>query len=175
MMAEVYDEFSAPPAGHSLTDDNSRWPWGRPPQNTDPNKVLDKMIDAFQKPRSRGEMLKLLMVGVSIEVLVEGIIFTGFRDGKFTPDVGLLLKGPLAIMIADIAEQENVPYRMFENDNPLEEKEMDDETFMRMMKQNNPRMFAEVREVLDSAIRSGNRSPQPEDDSFMNMSREENK
>tara|TARA_Y100000114_G_C11671552_1_gene284024 strand:+ start:183 stop:707 length:525 start_codon:yes stop_codon:yes gene_type:complete len=173
-MAEVYDEFSAPPAGHSLTEDNTRWPWGRPPENTDPDRVMSNMIKTLMKPRNKNELLKLLMTGVSIEVIVEGMIFTGFRDGKFSPDVGLLLKGHLAIMIADIAEQENVPYRMFENDNPLEEDEMDDATFLRMMKQNNPRMFAEVRRNINAAIRAGNRPQLPEEDNFMNMSRKEN-
>ncbi len=174
MAEQVYDEFSASPPGHSLTDDNTKWPWGNPPQMVDPNKVLDSMIETMMRPRNKNEMLKLLMVGVSIEVLVEGMLFTGFRDGKFTPDVGLLLKGPLAIMISDIAEQENVPYRMFENDDTLEKNEMDDETFMRMMKQNNPRMFAQIRESLNATIRAGNRPKQPEDDNFINMSREEN-
>jgi len=174
-MAEpVYDEFSAAPAGHSLTDDNSRWPWGNPPQMVDPNKVLDSMVETMMKPRSKNEMLKLLMVGVSVEVLVEGILFTGFQEGKFTPDIGLLLKGPLAILISDVAEQENVPYRMFENDNTLTKNEMDDETFVRMMKQNNPRMFSEVREKLGAAIRAGNRPKPPQEDNFISMSREEN-
>lgn len=171
-MAE-YDEFSAAPPGHSLTDDNSKWPWGKPPQYTNPNKVFDSLIGTLSQPRKKNELLKLLMVGLSIETLVEGILFTGFREGKFNPDVGLLLKGHLAIFIADMAEQANVPYRMFENDNPNEGQEMDDRTFMRMMKKNNPEMFKVLRESLGQAVRAGNRPMQAEDESFMTMSREE--
>ena len=109
------------------------------------------------------------MVGVSVEVMVEGIIFQGFRDGKFSPDVGILIKGPLGIVIADMAEEENIPYRLFENNDTLDEGDMDDETFMRLMKENNPKMFDYVRENLNAAIRRG---AEPEEPSFMNADRE---
>jgi hypothetical protein len=102
--------------------------------------------------------------------MVEGMIFTAFRDGKYTPDVGLLLKAPLGIMIADMAEEANIPYRLFENDNELDKDEMDDETFVRMMKDNNPQMFEYVRENLNAALRAGNR---PMESNFMNMKRGE--
>jgi hypothetical protein len=131
------DPFSAPPAGHSLTEDNSKWPWGNPPQ--------------------KQELFKLLMIGVSVEAIVEGAIFQGFTEGLFTPDVGLLIKGPLGIIIADMAEEEDVPYRMFENDAVFEEGEMDDETFVMLMKENNPKMFGFLRESLNMSIREGSR------------------
>jgi hypothetical protein len=109
-------------------------------------------------------MMKLLMVGVSIEVIIEGIVFVGFQDGLFTPDVGMLMKPALALVIADIAEEEGIPYRMFENDGIETQGEMDDETFLRMMKANNPRLFATIKEDLNAAIRAGMtpREPEPE-------------
>jgi hypothetical protein len=167
---EYFDDFNTAPPGHSLTEDNSKWPWGRPPEMADPDDALDALVDRLTEPRRKKEMMKLLMVGVSVEVIVEGIIFTAFRDGRFTPDVGLLLKGPLGILIADMAEEENVPYRLFENDNELEKDEMDDETFARMMKENNPQMFQYVRENLNAAIRAGNA---PQEPNFMSMRRDE--
>ena len=173
MAEQNFDVFSAAPPGHSLTDDNSKWPWGKPPQSVNPDRVFDTLLDGLMKPEPQEEMFKLLMVGVSVETLVEGILFQGFRDGKFTPDVGLLVKGPIAIMIADMAEQNNVPYRMFENDDVLDEGRMDDATFLKMMKQNNPRMFTMLREGVNTAIREGNRV-KPSEDNFINMSRKEN-
>ena len=63
------DRFSPAPPGHSLTQDNSQWPWGQPPQDVDPDAALEKAINKIKRPKIRGEMLKLLMVGVSIEVI----------------------------------------------------------------------------------------------------------
>jgi len=167
---QYYDPFSAAPPGHSLTEDNTKWPWGRPPEIVDPDEALDRSIESIMEPKNKQELFKLLMVGVSVEVLVEGMLFQGFRDGKYTPDVGLLIKGPLGIIIADLAEEEGIPYRLFENDDTLEKGEMDDETFVRMMKDNNPQMFEYVRENLNAALRAGNA---PQEPSFMTMKRDE--
>lgn len=170
MADQYYDSFSAAPPGISLTDDNSKWPWGRPAEIVDPDEALDRAIESIIEPKNKQELFKLLMVGVSVEVLVEGMLFQGFRDGKYTPDVGLLIKGPLGIIIADMAEEEGIPYRLFENDNTLEAGEMDDETFARMMKDNNPQMFEYVRENLNAALRAGNT---PQEPSFMTMKKDE--
>ncbi len=165
---ESIDRFSAPPPGHSLTQDNSRWAWGRPPQDVDPTVVFEKVLDNIEKPQRFQEMMKMLVVGVSIEALVEGIIIQGFQEGRFTPDVGLLIKGPLAFYIAEMAEEEGVPYRLFENSNAFEEDEMDDRTFFDMMRQNNPRMFTIVKENLNAAIREGMSPKPPAEENFLN-------
>ena len=112
---EAKDEFAVAPPGHSLTIDNTKWSWGSPPIDVDPEIVLDKAIKSLEKKKTRDEMLKLLMGGVSIETLVEGYILQGFHEGRFTPDVGLLIKAPLSVVMAHMAEQESIPYRMFEN------------------------------------------------------------
>lgn len=170
---ETSDPFAYAPPGHSLTVDNSRWPWGKPPRDVDPEAVLDKAIDGLEKPKVRQEMMKLLMVGVSVEVLVEGFLIQGFQDGKFTPDVAALIKPAIGLIIADMAEDEGIPYRLFENDNAMEENEMDEETFFSMMKQNNPRMFEFVNEKVNEQIRMGLAPKEPEEQNFLSMGESE--
>lgn len=166
---EAKDDFAVAPPGHSLTEDNSKWAWGKPPQDVDPEIVLEKAIKGLKNKKTQQEMQKLLFAGVSVETMVEGYIFQGFQEGKFTPDVGLLIKAPLAIVIADMAEQNSIPYRMFENNDAGQEGVMDDKTFFRMIKTNNPRMFEYIRESVNQSIREGN-EPQPEDEeNFLNM------
>jgi len=152
---EAKDPFASAPPGHSLTQDNSRWAWGNPPQIADPEQALNEAIASLKTPRTRKELVKLLAVRTSIEVLVEGYILQSFQEGKFTPDVGILIKGPLALVLANVAEEEGIPYRFFENDNELQQDEMDDATFYSMMKRNNPAMFAYVREMINRGIREG--------------------
>ena len=109
------------------------------------------------------------MVGVSVEVLIEGFLLQGFQEGKFTPDVAVLMKPVLGLMIADMAEDEGIPFRLFENDDAMDEGKMDDETFFRMMKENNPRMFEFIREKVNAQIREGNMPTQPQDSNFLEM------
>ena len=116
---ERKDQFAVAPPGYGLTSDNSRWPWGNPPNVVDPKQALDEAIASLEKKKTKRELMKLLMVGASIESLVEGYIFQKFSDGGFNPDVGLLIKAPLAMYIANMAEEESIPYRFFENDDEL--------------------------------------------------------
>jgi hypothetical protein len=166
---EAKDPFARVPPGYSITQDNQNYAWGQPPQMVDPEEALNKAISSLNQKKTKREMMKMLIVGASVEVLVEGFIMQAFQDGKFTPDVGLLIKGPLAMVIAGMAEEEGVPYRLFENDDALERDEMDDATFFRMMKQNNPAMFAYVSEQINEDIRRGYVPEEPEPESFMNM------
>ena len=117
--------------------------------------------------------MKLLLVGVSVETLVEGYIIQGFQEGRFNPDVGLLIKGPLAITIAGMAEEESIPYRFFENDDELDSEEMDDKAFFSLMKENNPQMFAVIKEKMNEDIRAGAAPREPEPENFMNMTDKE--
>jgi len=166
---EAKDPFAVAPPGHSLTEDNSKWAWGKPPRYVDPDVVMDKAIESLKQPRIKEEMMKLLIVGASVEVLVEGYIMQGFQEGRFNPDVGLLIKGPLSLYIANMAEEAGIPYRLFENKDALEEGKMNDETFFRMMQDNNPEMFNFVRETINAGIRKGYSNQPPEEDNFMSM------
>ena len=166
---EAKDPFATAPPGYGLISDNERWPWGQPPREVNPEAALRAAIDSLEIRQTREEMLKLLMVGASVEALVEGYIFQAFQEGQFMPDVGLLIKGPLAMYIANMAEENDVPYRMFENEDALIEDEMDDQTFFNMMAQNNPSMFTYVSETLNKGIRQGNAPTPPTEDNFMNM------
>ena len=68
---EAKDPFSMAPPGYGLTSDNERWPWGKPQEDVDPEAVLRKAVDSLEVPHVREEMMKLLMVGASVEALVE--------------------------------------------------------------------------------------------------------
>ena len=89
---------------HSLTEDNTKWAWGKPPKVVDPEQALEQAINSLKNGRIQLELVKLLLGGASIEMIVEGYLFQGFQEGRFSPDVGLLIKAPLAFYIASIAE-----------------------------------------------------------------------
>lgn len=166
---EAKDPFAVAPPGHSLTEDNSKWAWGKPPQIVDPEQALEVAITSLQRPKVRDEMFKLLYTGVSIEVMVEGYVLQAFHDGKFMPDVGMLIRPPLGMYIAHMAEEAGIPYRLFENEDAGTEGQMDDETFFSMMKDNNPRMFEFIRENVNESIREGNMPSEPTEENFMTM------
>ena len=165
---EAKDNFAPSPPGHSLTEDNTKWAWGKPPKVVNPEQALEQAINSLKQERIQLEMVKLLLGGASIEMIVEGYLFQAFQEGRFTPDVGLLIKAPLAFYIASIAEEGNIPYRFFENKDALDEGTMDDDTLIEMMQQNNPSMFNYIRERINEGIREG-KKPSKSSQGFLGM------
>ena len=53
-------------------------------------------------------MLAMLKSGVPVEAIVRTLIFAGFTEGKFNPDLGLLLAPILMAMIIGIAKKANL-------------------------------------------------------------------
>ena len=53
-------------------------------------------------------MLVLLESGLTVEELVKVIIFAGFVEGKFSPDVGLLLVPIVGDMVVAIAKKAGI-------------------------------------------------------------------
>jgi len=149
------DPMLAPVPGSSLTIDNRNWNWGNPPEQVDPELVLDRAIDFLEGPDNKEELYKLLIAGISVESLVEGYMIQGFQDGKFSIDVGLLLKPQLALYISGMAEEDNIPYRLFEREDELEKGKTTDQEFFSIMKTNNPTMFSYMKEILNEEIRKG--------------------
>ena len=156
---DATENFAPAPPGHALAEDNTKWSWGKPQRVVNPEQALEQAVNSLKEERIQLEMIKLLIGGASIEMIVEGYIFQAFQEGRFSPDVGLLIKAPLAFYIASIAEEANIPYRFFENQNTFEEGVMSDETLLEMMQQNNPSMFAFIREKINKSIREGGEPP----------------
>ena len=153
---ESRDPFAAAPPGISLTVENQNWPWGNPPQEVDVDIILEEATHKLDTDDVfRDEMFKLLVAGVSVEHIVEAWVMNGFETGKFTLDAGLLAKGPLAVYVAYTAEQYDVPYRMFEQEDPTAGDRMDNKEYLRLLKSNNPRMFNSIREELNKRVRDG--------------------
>lgn len=138
------DPLNRPVPGWSLTQPKGKWPWDKPPVHSDPDEVIEKLIDNMEAPKTREQIIKLMFAGISIEELVNTVGMMGFAEGQFNPDVAELIKGPLAIYLMGLADENDVPVRVFANEEKLrrEEAGMDDATILEIMRERNPE-FAE--------------------------------
>ena len=66
-------------------------------------------------PANRMTMIQLVDAGVPIETLTRTITFTGFTQGKFTPDIAELLNPVVAGFIAIQADKAGITPRMLNN------------------------------------------------------------
>ena len=97
-----FDAFSAPIPGQSLTDEPGNYPWEHAPKNTDPEEIVNDLFLRMTKPEALEEILTMLDAGVPVEAIVRVMVFTGFAECEFNPDVGFIIIEPLMEAVATI-------------------------------------------------------------------------
>tara|TARA_R100000231_G_scaffold80241_1_gene61791 strand:- start:505 stop:1065 length:561 start_codon:yes stop_codon:yes gene_type:complete len=133
------DPFMKGPPGWSLTQPQGKWPWESPPRYTDPEEVVEMIMDKLDREEVRERYVKLMLAGVSIEEITKSITMAGFMEGQFSPDVAELIKAPVAIYLMKIADDDNLPVNVFAQDPAQDQKStMSDATILDLMRRRNP-------------------------------------
>jgi len=94
--------FDAPVPGQSLTDKPGNYPWEHPPQYTDSQEASEYVWDKLTEPLFAQQVIAMLDAGIPVEAITRIIIFSGFSEGKWTPDVGFMLAETVVKMVATI-------------------------------------------------------------------------
>jgi len=119
--------FERPIPGQSLTNDpDTKYPWEQPPKYTDvTSATIDIVADSYEKETY--EMIALTLAdGMPVGSLASMILQAGFQEGKWNPDLMMLLIEPTMYILAAIAEQCGIDYLLYEGDS-YESYDEDDE------------------------------------------------
>lgn len=122
------DPLSAPIPGESLTaDPETRAPFEKPPEHTELQPAIEELFMRLTEGESIDDTLDLMRQGAPIESVAQVVLFEGFRQGKFNPDMMLLLVEPTIYILAFLANYAGIdavlyPEEDFDND---EEGEME--------------------------------------------------
>lgn len=100
--------FDTPVPGQSLTDEPGNYPWEHASQFATVEDASHSIWNGMHNEKTMQKMLVLLESGLTVEELVKVIIFAGFVEGKFSPDVGLLLVPIVGDMVVAIAKKAGI-------------------------------------------------------------------
>ena len=104
----VGDPFDAPIPGQSLTDTPGNYPWEHPPHYTDPAEAAEFIWQSLHQDQFMEQTIGMLDAGVPVEAIARVLLFGGFMEGKFSPDVAFIITEPLMKMILSIGGRANV-------------------------------------------------------------------
>ena len=114
--------------GQSLTNDpENPKAFEKPPQYTDRTEVLENYFEMLTEEETYLSIMDSLEEGVTVMEIVQVLIFQGFQDGLFNPDMMLMVAEPLAYMIAALAERADVDFVIMNDDDEDEEEDEDEE------------------------------------------------
>ena len=103
-----YNPFDAPVPGQSLTDTPGNAPWEHPPQMTNIHEISLFLFKRLTAPRAAEQIILMLQEGVPAEALARVVLFGGFTEGKWTPDVAFIIAEPVMKMIVAVGVQGGV-------------------------------------------------------------------
>ena len=116
-----------PIPGQSLVNDPAQpYLWEQPPEFANPRDALDYMTGLIMRPDTMKEIVGALANGAAVADIAMVMLYAKFTEGKFNPDVLLLLAEPIMYVIMAIGEEANIKYNI-EDSNDLDE--LDDEDY----------------------------------------------
>lgn len=140
--------FERPIPGQSLTNDpDTKYPWEQPPMYTDiETAVMSIVNDSYEKETYK--MIALTLAdGMPVGSMASMILQSGFQDGKWNPDLMMLLIEPTMYILAAIAEQCGIDYLLYEGDT-FESYDEDEEEIDKQSVENLKNMNVKMRENL---------------------------
>ena len=97
--------------GQSLTNSKDQ-PQNResPTRHTDPREAMYAVFNSLIEPETTANVLLSINKGVGILDIASIMLYTGFIEGQWNPDLMLILMEPTMYMIMALAEKAEIPY-----------------------------------------------------------------
>jgi hypothetical protein len=108
MAVREQNPFDTPVPGQSLTDEPGNYPWEHASQFSTVEDASHAIWNGMHKEETMEKILVLLDAGLTVEEIVKVIVFAGFVEGKFNPDVGLLLVPIVSDMIVAMGKKAGI-------------------------------------------------------------------
>ena len=172
---QALDPLNRMPPGHSLTGPQGKWAWEKPPRFADPEEAIDFVIDRLEDPDVESDMLNLMTAGISIEEMVETIALGGFATGHYSPDVAEIIKAPIAMYLAGIAVENDIPPKMFNTKSgmpPSNEKVTEGQVF-NIMQDREPERIDAINKAIDEQEQVMRQEDQINNESFLSPNLDE--
>ena len=128
MLREITTDFanysgrmnrSIPGEGMANDPDNP-YPFEAAPEFTVQREALEYLFTLITEEERYADILIAINNDVPIMELTQVMLFKGFTEGKWNPDLMLLLAEPLAFMLIALAERQGIDY-VINNDDDEEE------------------------------------------------------
>ena len=109
----ISDSFETGKAvpGQSLTNaPEDAYNWEKPSEFTNPKETMFYIFETLTVPETTTNILLSLSNGVGVIDIASSILYTGFLEGKWNPDLMTLMVEPTMYMLMALAEKAEIDY-----------------------------------------------------------------
>ncbi len=99
--------------GQSLTNSPEEpYNWEKPSEYTNPREAMLYVFESLTVPETTTNILLSLNKGVGVIDIASITLYSGFLEGKWNPDLMMILMEPTMYMIMALAEKADIPYSL---------------------------------------------------------------
>jgi len=110
--------------GQSLTNSpEDPYKWEQPSEFTNSKEAMLYVFENLTVPETTSNILLSLSKGIGVIDIASITLYTGFTEGKWNPDLMMLLMEPTMYMIMALAEKAEIDYIM-DSEDEIEEEEI---------------------------------------------------
>jgi hypothetical protein len=103
--------------GQGLTNDpDNPYPWEKAPEFTNLDAVLAYLLNAITQEESYAALMDMIAKQTPLMELTQVILFKGFTEGKWNPDLMMIAAEPLCYMLLALAERADITAVILEDD-----------------------------------------------------------
>lgn len=114
--------------GQSLTNDPQQpYNWEKPSEYSNPNEAMLYIFESLTVPETTTNTLLSISNGVGIIDIASIVLYSGFLEGKWNPDLMTLLMEPTMYMLMALAEKAEIDYVLDAGDDEQDTVEMSPE------------------------------------------------
>ena len=115
-------EKGRPIPGQSLTNaPDQPYNWEKSSEYTNPKEAMLYVFETLTVPETTENLLISLKNGVGVIDIASITLYSGFLEGKWSPDLMLLLMEPTMYMIMALAEKADINYSLEAGDDGVQE------------------------------------------------------
>ena len=124
MISEM-GRMGRPIPGQSLANNpDNPYPFEKAPKFTNQRKALEFLFEKLTDEDRYIPLLTLIGEGMGIMTVTQNILYQGFREGYWNPDMMLMLAEPTAYILMALAERADIDYVIDDNE---EEDDMEED------------------------------------------------
>lgn len=120
------DPFDAPVPGESLTaDPENQRPYEKPPEYSNVESAMAAIFDHLTADGAYESVLEAMRDGVPLDMLAQVYLTKGFHEGRWNPDLMLLLIEPTIYLLMWLATEVEIDVQLDSDGDIWEEEEKD--------------------------------------------------
>ena len=120
-------DVGRPIPGQSLTNSPEEpYNWEKPAEFSNPKEAMLYTFGILTEPETTANILINVTKGVSVIDIASIVLYQGFLEGKWNPDLMILLMEPTMYMVMALCEKAEIPYKLDSADDEDVEEIMGD-------------------------------------------------